>query len=791
MLRMPSPRVPAHDRAQPRSLADELRTWDDARLLALLAARPDLLAPAPGDLGTLAARATTRASVQRALDGLDTLALQLLDALTVQAEAATRARAARLLGLRTAELAEPLARLRTLALVWGPDTALRLVLTVRDALGPYPAGLGPPLEAAAAHLADPATIGELIERAPDGALTVLRRLVPGPPVGAVARADRPVDPGAARSPVEWLLAHRLLAVVDADHVALPREIGLHLRGGLVHADVSTLPPTATVDERDGTAVDAAAGAAAAELVRLVGELAEAWGTRPPNVLRSGGLGVRDLRRTAALLEVGEPVTALVAELAYQAGLIADDGEADPRWAPTPAYDVWAGEAGELRWAVLALAWLGGARVPGLVGSRDDKGAVRAALSSDVERAGAAAVRDDVLAGLNELGSRAAIDAGSLLARLRWRRPRRTGGLYADLVRWTLEEAELLGVTGRGAVSTPGRLLAKGQPTVGPPSAAALAAALRPLLPIPVDHVLLQADLTAVAPGPLEPEVARLMQLSADIESRGGATVYRFSPASVRRALDAGLDADGLVGELVRHSRTPVPQALEYLVRDVARRHGLVRVGGVSSYLRSDDPTLLRELLADRRTAALRLRALAPTVLASPADPATVLDVLRRAGLAPAAESALGELLVRRPDVRRSPARRPPPAARRVAPTPALLEAVLRGLRADVPPEGAAEASRATGMSRAARAAVPTTDLAVTLAALRDAVAGRHQVWIGYADAAGRVRRLAVQPLAVEDGRITAFDQAGEQIRTFSVHRVTGVALPPRSPIVVRTPIPPR
>ena len=68
-----------------------------------------------------------------------------------------------------------------------------------------------------------------------------------------------------------------------------------------------------------------------------------------------------------------------------------------------------------------------------------------------------------------------------------------------------------------------------------------------------------------------------------------------------------------------------------------------------------------------------------------------------------------------------------------------------------------------------------TDPSVTLATLRDAVAGRQRVWIGYVDAAGRVERRIVEPLSVDGGRVTAFDHGSEEVRTFSVHRVTGVA----------------
>ena len=741
--------------AAPRSLADELRSWDDARLVTLLRARPDLVTPVPPDLASLAARATTRASVHRALDGLDAFTLQVLDALAALDEPARRGEVARLLGLRVSDVGPAVDLLRDLALVWGRDDALRLVLTVRDAVGPFPAGLGPP---AGATLPGGADLDALLASAPDGVDDVLGRLTWGPPVGAFPRADRPVDAD-SRSPVEWLLARRLLAAADAAHVVLPRELGLHLRGGRVHAELQREPPAWEGTERDVSAVDSAAGAAAGELVRWVNELGELWGGEPPGVLRAGGLGVRDLRRTALALDVPEPAAALVVEVAFAAGLVADDGEVGASWLPTPAYDAWTAAAPPARWRQLAQAWLASSRVPGLVGSRDEKDSPRAALSEAVERPVAGVVRADTLHELAGASPGYAPTSAAVLDRLRWRRPRRTGRLHDHLVAWTLSEAELVGVTGRGALSSAGRALLAGD---------GVEEAIGRLLPKPVDHVLLQADLTAVAPGPLEPGVGRLMQLSGDVESRGGATVYRFGPGSVRRALDAGWSADQLLADLTAASRTPVPQPLEYLVRDAARRHGRVRVGSASAYVRSDDESVLRELLADRRAAALQLRALAPTVLASPADPTTVLATLRELGLAPAAESAQGEVVVRRPDARRTPPRRPPEAhrGRAVAPADPLLEAVARALRSTArhSPAGGDDQPRLT-----------PGEPADTLARLREAVAAATRIWIGYADGNGRVERRVVQPLSVDGGRVTAFDHASEQVRTFSVHRVTGVA----------------
>ncbi len=52
-------------------------------------------------------------------------------------------------------------------------------------------------------------------------------------------------------------------------------------------------------------VDRAAAGAAFEAVRRVELLLDLWGAEPPSALRSGGLGVRDLKATAAALHVDE------------------------------------------------------------------------------------------------------------------------------------------------------------------------------------------------------------------------------------------------------------------------------------------------------------------------------------------------------------------------------------------------------------------------------------------------------------------------------------------------------
>src|SRR5699024_12585992 len=107
-----------------------------------------------------------------------------------------------------------------------------------------------------------------------------------------------------------------------------------------------------------------------------------------------------------------------------------------------------------------------------------------------------------------------------------------------------------------------------------------------------------------------------LALVADVESTGGATVYRFTEASIRRALDAGRGTADITALLENHSRTTIPQALHYLITDVGRRHGRLRAGAVCRYLRCAEPTLLEELVSDRRAQDLGLVRLSPSGAAS-------------------------------------------------------------------------------------------------------------------------------------------------------------------------------
>ena len=781
-----------------RDLAGWLRDRDDETLRSLLRDRPELITPVPADMATLAARASTPGAVGRVLDTLDAFTLTVVEMLLVLPSPVTYDELAQ--GVSGGEpddrLRGAVDRLRTLLLAWGDDEAMWPVPALTDLIT-YPMGLGPPaIEAFAGYpedrladlaadlrlpeegrppleiaqglarmLADPDRVARALDDAGPEAREALDRLAWGPPVGSVSGARRAVRVETAASPIERLLARGLLAASGDHSVVLPREVALYLRGGRLMREPVSAPPEPSGRAHDLDLVDRMAAGEAFTLVRGVEELLEFWSVTAPGVLRSGGLAVRDLRRAAEEIDVPEWVVALYAELAHAAGLLAVSESVDGEWLPTVAYDVWRGRELPDRWAELARTWLATTRVPGLVGERDDRDRAYNALGDGLDRGGAPEMRHRVLRALADAAPGVPAGPDDVRALLDWWQPRRRGRFRDLMVDTVLREAERLGFTGRGALAGYARALVDGDDETG------VRDALAAVLPEPVDHVLLQADLTAVAPGPLTQDLARELALAADVESTGGATVYRFSETSVRRALDAGRSAEELDAFLERHSRTPVPQPLRYLITDVARRHGRIRVGTASAYVRCDDPATLDELLANRHAAPLRLHRIAPTVLVSRTSRAALLDTIRAAGYAPMGESFDGDLVITRPDARRAPERpRSRPASGRRAPEDDVLTAAVRAIRAGD--------EAATALRRPITAPgdePPRSAAAATIAALSQAAQSGRRVWIGYLDAQGQASSRIVEPARVEGGYLTAYDATRAAVHRFSLHRITGVA----------------
>ena len=715
------------------SFAQELRDRSDDDLTKLFSLRPDLITPVPADMTALSTRATSAPSLLRALETLNQWQLQVLEVCAALEDPFTKKEVVALSD-KAAELV--IAYLHSIALLYRDGYGYRLPRAVRDILGNEPAGLGP-------QAASPIDLS-VIKKAPDSAKEILAKLTWGTPRGQVG------DIRKKGTGIHWLLENQLLIPIDTSTVALPREVGIHLRGNKVHQEILISQPRVEGPQIKSADIERAALASIANTLRWVQELMNYWSEETPTALQSGGLGVRDMKKASEHLGVDESCTAFIAELAYLAGLL--NVEADGRILPSAQFDLWQNKEPEDQWRDLVSLWKVTSRVAGLIGRSDSRNIT--ALSTELDRSNAALIRRLVLELLLE-NPGIAPTVKSAQKAITWRYPHRRGiSITAELVEWTLREAEWLGITGGSALSAFGAKFINDAESLGINSA----------LPKPVEHILVQADNTAIAPGPLTIEVARMLSTFADIESRGGATVYRFSESSIRRGLDHGHSGDEIKTFLAKTSKTPIPQPLEYLIADVAKKHGKLRVGYANTYLRCEDQAIISAILSDKKLEHLSFRQIAPQVLISDTESDEAMDELRRAGYFPSGENAQGSV-VNMPIQIRSKARPKPPRiiGETLKPSEQMLASAIRTLRTG---ERAAK-KRPIGE-------IPRSTANETMDLLNEYLGKGVSLRIGYADSNGGVSLRIIDPLSISLGTLVARDHATNAITPFKIARITGV-----------------
>ena len=721
-----------------RSLADELRARSDEHLRELFLLRPDLLSPLPTDMSALAARAGAAPSVARTLDGLTTWELQVLEILVVLPEPVSIKDVIKIAGENAYS---PISKFQALALIYMDEEHIRILNSVRESLGPEPAGLGP------VGLGNKERWLKKIDGAPPAAKSMLEKLTWGPPRGTVSDTKKP------SSTISWLMENQLLVPIDGHTVALPREVGIYLRGNKVHKERFDIAPAFTGKVLEQTDIDSAAIGAVLEILHHIEELLHFWAGEPAAALRSGGIGVREIKRASDELGLDEKYLIFIAEVAYISGFLALHN--DEEFLPTSAFDLWRNKSLEERWVEIVTQWLNTSRVAGLVG-KGERGYI-APLGPEIDRSAISHIKKLTLQLYGEIAP-AAVDVSALAERVKWERPRRTFGNHHDYVFWIAQEAQWLGFTGRNALTSFGEKLLNGSEEIG----------MKKLLPKEIDYILIQGDNTAIAPGPLQLELAREMSLIANIESKGGATVYRLTDHSIRRALDNGRSSDEIKKFLAKISKTPLPQPLEYMIADVGKRYGKLRVGiSFSSYIRCEDESLVAQILADKKLAHLQFRQLSKNVLMTEGDTHEATDALVESGYFPALEDRDGSLVARKQDRARAKtkARLPRISVDYATPSDELIGAALRALRAG---------DKAASHRRSAPIATGTPS--ETMSTLTLAIKSKATVSIGYADTDGGLSERVIEPIHLLGGVLMAYDHGSDEVLRFAVSRISGVAI---------------
>ena len=830
-----------------RTLTAQLREWSADQVASLLLRRPDLARPRPADLGELAQRAQQHPSVTAAIDRT-TLAenrlLQLVvccrpDVPVAELGAALPA------GTTLAEVEPVLASLEEAALLWRHDGRVHGCGTLRQLM---PTPFGPPLHdlaseqqtsylksaiesvrtalVASSHrgelpppatgpdgrpprkaelveelerlVSTPGVVAAVLESAPAEAVQLAADLLAGPPyvewsyylTYSTYQRYYESEPG------YWLYRHTLvLPVPRSSAAAQPREVGVALRGGRPVVDLALDRPDFVTHRVDHHDVDAQGAARAVQALHLLDELLDAWWAAPVKALQSGGLGVSVTKQVAAMLDVDPAVAELLIELAYVAGLIEQRTVSrterrkyvsETFVEPSAAAAAWTSRPDPVRWRQLADAWQRADYWPSASGRQPDGAKPVPLLSPQYAAAGATERREVVLEALAALDAGAATTLTDLAAALYWAQPQpwlRHGPDHATLpIEWVWTEAELLGIVAAGSPTSFGRaLIAR--------DAAAAESALAAAEPQHETAFTLQADLTATVVGTLAREVLTELRLLADVESTGAATTFRFSEGSLRRAFDAGRSAAEITSFLQRHAAKGVPQPLAYLVGDVARRHGHLRVGDAGSFVTSDDPAVLADACTNRRTRKLALRLLAPTVAVSPRPPDAVLEGLRAAGFLPTADALDGTVEVAAPE---ATAESPAPAAgaqsgdgplperfpARRAPRTVVDETTARKLAAEILAAPSADTTQFGGRRRPpsgqlAFAVDIDSDVDGAVGALGDddlfrGAVGTRVLAVALGDDDDDSEPLIVVPSSVEAGRVVGFEVVDQ--RTVSIQR---------------------
>jgi hypothetical protein len=769
---------------------DHLRALDAAAVRLLLAARPDLVGGLPPEsLPDLAERVESGYSVAEATSRLPATTLDVLEALVALAlqdprlPAVPQSRLAEFLeaesGERARWMAEAIAEAVRLVLVTPIVIDRRTDLHYVPNSGLLdqwytPLGLPPPAtyllaDGTATDLRRIATrlglapsrrkgdlVGQILDALADA--DRIRRIVSTAPAVIKSRllahavGGAPLAEGYLYPPprdYDWAIERGLLMPNARDtSLTMPGEVAFALRGRDYHAPLRppVADPAAGVIGAEVLASDASAAVLA--LLGTVDRLIDLCAQAPPRTIKSGRVGTRELRRVAKALDLTLDGAEEWIDIAMAAGLLdVDDGAV----LPTPLADEWRASVPAERVSAVLLAWW---RLHG---------------PGDLPRV--------VLEYLSALPTGTAVDGTEALGTyLAWRHPRsRPAAIEAGSQPTTGSAAEALaeltriGLVARGAATQLGRVLA----AKGGPDAVALADAATPLTPTTVATATFQSDLSALVAGIPAPKLAEALDRAGRLEGRGTASTWRFDAASIRAAMDAGDTADEILVVLRDASASPLPQTLEYLIKDVARRYGAARVAPVGSCVTSDDAALLAEIRVTRSLAALRFRALAPTVLASPADPDEVLAALRGAGFAPAREDESGDVVLEsraRPRATRRPSTRGRGGGVPIAVPEIDLDKLATHLVAtpDAPPQP--NPSKGTLAELGNAVAVPPSGRRL----LAHAIDRGEPVEIDYINAAGNRTTRVIEDMVLDGPYLIGWCTLRQDERVFSLSRIQAV-----------------
>jgi hypothetical protein len=448
--------------------------------------------------------------------------------------------------------------------------------------------------------------------------------------------------------------------------------------------------TETQEAPDQESIDRDCGIHAFEAMQSITELIFSLDQHYVREVSKGSMGLPDVKRLSSHLGKSKEYVKAILELAKVSGVVAIS---EKRFHPTDLADSWIASDPKTRWQLLVNAWLA------IIGP---SGAKELALQHS----------QDPAKSLSELvGSSFPLVNASAQSRI---------GRVAEL-------ADAIGLSVAGfAASWLSSVLAGKVP--------AATKALEQRLPAQQGRIIVQADLSIIAPGPLASSIEIELRKFTDTENIGLATGYRISPLSLSCGLEEGLTEKQIRALLEKLSGTKLPQPVDYLK---------IQAGEAGSLLTSTDELLATQILMDSKLKAFGLRKSDNGVISS-MEPEALYHALRENGYLAIRVDENGKVIA-------------PSAIHKNSSHAAMFEEQLIRLRKQ-------------DLEIADQAPESDVDRKIQLAL------ASKSILLVEINANGKVMNFVLEPIGLANGRLRARDRKADIERTLPVSAITSIVI---------------
>jgi hypothetical protein len=272
------------------------------------------------------------------------------------------------------------------------------------------------------------------------------------------------------------------------------------------------------------------------------------------------------------------------------------------------------------------------------------------------------------------------------------------------------------------------------------------------LPAADERLIIQADLTLIAPSPLPTELEIQLRRFVDTEQIGMASSYRLSALSVSHGLETGLTIENIRALLLRLSGKDLPQPVDYLLKEAETRFSRLKIfatkSGAHSQIVSSDSILLAEIHNDQRLKPFALHFNEAGNLHSRFEPELVYFALRDANFVAVRVDEAGKVL-----------------------SPQKLSTVKR--ESEQKQNIAEDIAR---MREADNQGASNPDDDELLRQIQLAIKYKAKMQIVLTTANGELVEYLVEPVGVANGRLRAKDRKADLERTLPLSSVVSIAI---------------